>query len=923
MIRFVASVLSILFTYLGPAAWAADPPSLPDPGFEQGQAGQLPSGWTVPEDAAASGYTAQVVTEKPESGRQCILLAAGDRPDQAQAFGNLVQSVDAAPYRGKKVRFRAAIRTELDAAVGERARIWIGLDRPKSPSGGRYDYTSKIANTSEWARYEAVGDVPQDTRALNLGLALVGNGKAWLDSLSLEVVGEAGAGNEPARALTERGLENLVAFARLFGYVRYFHPSDQAAAADWEKLAFAGVQAAEKAAGPEELARALESFFLPVAPTVRVFANGRKPALPAELSSPGEAAERITWAHLGVGLNPASVYKSERITSKGSQAPGAAMGQMVSSVESLKGKRVRLRAAARVDDPGHPARLRMTTYRSNGSESRLASLEPPITSTDWSVYELTAEVPAEIEAFAVELALDGEGIAWWDDVSLEVVGEEPPATPLLDNGGFEEGDDEGLPTIWATRSISVGAGYRLERAGTGVKSGRSSGVLAYRRPERPLFPDPADPFLADLGGGVSALVPLALFKDKTGTLPHVPAAEVRPPAPDKPDIWTPSGNDRTTRLADVILAWNVFQHFYPYFDVVSADWPAELRRALAGAATDADERAFLDTLRRLVAALRDGHGSAFHPAAGGGGQLPLVWDWVEGQLAVTRVASGGAGGLAPGDVILSLDGRPAAEVLAAREELVSGATPQWRRYVALQELLGGPEGEEVKLEVRRAGGETFSTVLERSVSREILEEARPEKIAEVRPGIFYLDLDRINDKDFQGALDRLAAAKGVIFDLRGYPGNLSTIVIAHLTGKPVTSARWNVPQVPRPDREGMQFHFSNWTVRPKEPRLRAKVAFLTDGRAISYAETYLGIIEHYKLAEIVGAPTAGTNGNVNPFTLPGGYRVSWTGMKVLKHDGSRHHGVGIQPTVPVSRTLKGVAEGRDEVLEKAIEVVGG
>ncbi len=97
---------------------------------------------------------------------------------------------------------------------------------------------------------------------------------------------------------------------------------------------------------------------------------------------------------------------------------------------------------------------------------------------------------------------------------------------------------------------------------------------------------------------------------------------------------------------------------------------------------------------------------------------------------------------------------------------------------------------------------------------------------------------------------------------------------------------------------------------------------MTDARAISYAETYLGIIEHYKLGEIVGGHTAGTNGNVNPFTLPGGYRITWTGMKVLKHDGSQHHAVGILPTVPVG-TIAGVAAGRDEVLERAVEVVKG
>jgi C-terminal processing protease CtpA/Prc len=46
-------------------------------------------------------------------------------------------------------------------------------------------------------------------------------------------------------------------------------------------------------------------------------------------------------------------------------------------------------------------------------------------------------------------------------------------------------------------------------------------------------------------------------------------------------------------------------------------------------------------------------------------------------------------------------------------------------------------------------------------------------------------------------------------------------------------------------------------------------------------------------------------------------------MKVLKHDGSPHHGVGIRPTVPVERTLAGIAAGRDEVLEKALAVVEG
>jgi C-terminal processing protease CtpA/Prc len=136
------------------------------------------------------------------------------------------------------------------------------------------------------------------------------------------------------------------------------------------------------------------------------------------------------------------------------------------------------------------------------------------------------------------------------------------------------------------------------------------------------------------------------------------------------------------------------------------------------------------------------------------------------------------------------------------------------------------------------------------------------------------------------------------------------------------SAQWHVPVVTQPDHRDMKFERRpGWNMSPAKPYLAARRAVLTNGSAISYAESTLGIVEHYKLAEIVGSTTAGTNGNVNPFKLPGGYTISWTGMKVLKHDGSRHHGVGIAPTIPVTRTRAGVAAGRDEVLERGIQAV--
>ncbi len=236
----------------------------------------------------------------------------------------------------------------------------------------------------------------------------------------------------------------------------------------------------------------------------------------------------------------------------------------------------------------------------------------------------------------------------------------------------------------------------------------------------------------------------------------------------------------------------------------------------------------------------------------------------------------------------------------------------------------GGEKDEVRIEARHPDGTAVTATLTRSTpgyGDGSLQETRPAKISEPRPGILYVNIDQITEDDFKGAVDRLAAARGIVFDLRGYPSKISPIILNHLSDHFFTSARWNVPVITRPDRQGWEWETSGWFEQPVAPRFPGKIAFVTDGRAISYAESYMGIVEAYHLGEIVGGPTAGTNGNVNPFALPGGYRVVWTGMKVTKHDGSRHHGVGIRPTVPVSRTIQGVAAGRDELLEKAIEVV--
>ena len=113
---------------------------------------------------------------------------------------------------------------------------------------------------------------------------LRGRGKAWLDSVAIDVVGIAGEGNQPPCELDPRGLANLIALTRLLGHVRYFHPTQAVADTDWDLFTVNAVRRVEAARSAADLAQTLQAVFNDVAPTVRVVPTGDPLVLPAGLT---------------------------------------------------------------------------------------------------------------------------------------------------------------------------------------------------------------------------------------------------------------------------------------------------------------------------------------------------------------------------------------------------------------------------------------------------------------------------------------------------------------------------------------------------------------------------------------------------------------------------------------------------------------
>ena len=328
----------------------------------------------------------------------------------------------------------------------------------------------------------------------------------------------------------------------------------------------------------------------------------------------------------------------------------------------------------------------------------------------------------------------------------------------------------------------------------------------------------------------------------------------------------------------------------------------------------------LITLEKFTAPLKDGHISVNYNLSEYAAP-PIWWEWIENKLVITHIYKSNPN-IHIGDIVTQINGISSDKYFEEINSRISAGTKGWLNYRAERMSLQGDKGSSLKLKIN---DKTIEIQLEDNPYDNGRALTKDEKrYRQIGDSIWYLNMDMIEMDTINKLIPALEKCKAIICDARGYPkGNHD--FITHLMKTDDTTSAWmQVPQIIYPDHENnTEYKKFNWIpmMNPKQPYLgNKKIVYIIDGSAISYAESCLGYIEGYKLATIVGQPSAGTNGNINPFDLPGGYTISWTGMKVLKHNGSQHHGIGILPDVYVTKTIQGIKEGRDEFLEKAIEI---
>jgi C-terminal processing protease CtpA/Prc len=99
---------------------------------------------------------------------------------------------------------------------------------------------------------------------------------------------------------------------------------------------------------------------------------------------------------------------------------------------------------------------------------------------------------------------------------------------------------------------------------------------------------------------------------------------------------------------------------------------------------------------------------------------------------------------------------------------------------------------------------------------------------------------------------------------------------------------------------------------------------MVDESSMSQAEYTSVAFRVAHRAIVVGSTTAGADGNVSPFVLPGDLRTMISGIGVFYPNKAPTQGIGIVPNVVVKPTIAGIRAGRDEVLEEGLrQILGG
>ena len=383
------------------------------------------------------------------------------------------------------------------------------------------------------------------------------------------------------------------------------------------------------------------------------------------------------------------------------------------------------------------------------------------------------------------------------------------------------------------------------------------------------------------------------------------------------------------RLLFLFRYWNIIHYFFPYKNIIGQDWNGVLTQFLPRFAEAPDALAYHTALNQLVNCINDSHSGFYDPvlsAEYGRLYLPVLTTIVNNKAVVKGYYNDSlarADGWQRGDVIEALDGTTVKAIIDRRLDLVSGSNyPTKIRQLQARNFVTGGRDSTVTVQVRRDG-----RLMEKKVRRyqfpvfgyRASADTTAFKILDGNIG--YVNMGLLERKGVDSLFTALKETRAILFDLRNYPRGTVGEICRYLYEKPLVFAHITIPRLEYPGAFSMRPSYRTGpNVGGNEFLYKGRVLILVNENTQSQAEWTTMAIQQVPGSLTIGSQTSGADGDASAVPLPGGFSTSLTGLGVFYPDGRPTQRVGVKVDVEVRPTEKGIKEGRDEVLEKAIRL---
>ena len=394
------------------------------------------------------------------------------------------------------------------------------------------------------------------------------------------------------------------------------------------------------------------------------------------------------------------------------------------------------------------------------------------------------------------------------------------------------------------------------------------------------------------------------------------------------------------RITDMIVRWNIVQHFYLYHNEDEMQWENHLADMIQAALSFPDEERerevcfnYYDLVRKVMNPVKDSHlivngsmdmGGDVKGAYLGRYYSPLETQIINGKVIIKSVDPDAQSKLIGGSEIIFLNGEDITKVINNNLCYVNSSNATYAKVDALQYALSSADAtKSIAVTTLTQDGLVVSDTLFLRRGRPYRDLSHSNSAYWISDSIAYFNPSVMRDsyQAFTEMMKRDNEFSAIIFDIREYPAYDFIDVLGHLTDSDMLMDNIHTPISYLPNRGEVYFKTQKQYIRSKDMTIDKQCVFLSDYTSMSYAETVLMLVAEYDLGTIIGTPSCGTNGDATRFDLPA-FGFTMTALKATNIDGTRHHGVGVIPDVLVDMdAFDSVYTNQDYILESAISYI--